>query len=105
MGGADADEPRFKSAGGGLQIIVAERGPLVFVFNFSPFNDYEGYKVNACADSDAPYGETTVCVMSQTRHSSSLGWAKLAGLLLGSMTCMHGSTGHTCPWEGSQVDP
>ncbi len=29
----------------GLQIIVAERGPLVFVFNFSPFNDYEGFKV------------------------------------------------------------
>ena len=26
------------------QVIVAERGPLVFVFNFSPFNDYEGYK-------------------------------------------------------------
>ena len=32
----------------GLQIIVAERGPLVFVFNFSPFNDYEGYKVIQC---------------------------------------------------------
>ena len=28
-----------------MQIIVAERGPLVFVFNFSPFSDYEGYKV------------------------------------------------------------
>jgi hypothetical protein len=28
-----------------VQLIVAERGPLVFVFNFSPFNDYEGYKV------------------------------------------------------------
>lgn len=29
-----------------MQVIVAERGPLVFVFNFSPFNDYEGYKVD-----------------------------------------------------------
>ncbi|CAL5219263.1 g1061 [Coccomyxa viridis] len=27
------------------QVIVAERGPLVFVFNFSPYNDYEGYKI------------------------------------------------------------
>ncbi|KAI3429595.1 hypothetical protein D9Q98_005681 [Chlorella vulgaris] len=27
------------------QIIVAERGPLVFVFNFSPSEDYEGLKV------------------------------------------------------------
>jgi hypothetical protein len=26
------------------QVLVAERGPLVFVFNFSPFSDYEGYK-------------------------------------------------------------
>ena len=32
-----------------MQIIVAERGPLLFVFNFSPFNDYEGYKVSAAA--------------------------------------------------------
>ena len=30
-----------------LQVIVAERGPLVWVFNFSPFSDYEGYKVGA----------------------------------------------------------
>jgi hypothetical protein len=28
-----------------LQVLVAERGPLVFVFNFSPFNDYEGLQV------------------------------------------------------------
>ena len=28
-----------------LQVLVAERGPLVFVFNFSPFNTYEGLKV------------------------------------------------------------
>lgn len=27
------------------QVIVAERGPLLFVFNFSPSNDYEGLKV------------------------------------------------------------
>lgn len=27
------------------QVIVAERGPLVWVFNLSPFNTYEGYKV------------------------------------------------------------
>ena len=27
-----------------VQVIVAERGPLVWVFNFSPFNDYEGFK-------------------------------------------------------------
>ena len=31
------------------QVIVAERGPLLFVFNFSPFNDYEGCKVRAAA--------------------------------------------------------
>ncbi len=29
-----------------MQVIVAERGPLVFVFNFSPYSDYEGYKVS-----------------------------------------------------------
>jgi 1,4-alpha-glucan branching enzyme len=29
----------------GAQVLVAERGPLVFVFNFSPSNDYEGLKV------------------------------------------------------------
>jgi len=27
------------------QVLVAERGPLVFVFNFSPTNDYEGLAV------------------------------------------------------------
>lgn len=26
------------------QVLVAERGPLVFVFNFSPQNFYERYK-------------------------------------------------------------
>ncbi|KAL6754518.1 starch branching enzyme [Haematococcus lacustris] len=29
------------------QVLVAERGPLLFVFNFSPFNTYEGYRVAA----------------------------------------------------------
>ena len=29
------------------QVIVAERGPLVWVFNFSPFNDYEGFKARS----------------------------------------------------------
>ena len=29
-----------------LQVIVAERGALVFVFNFSPFHSFEGYKVS-----------------------------------------------------------
>ena len=29
------------------QILVAERGPLLFVFNFSPFHDYEGLEVPA----------------------------------------------------------
>ncbi|KAK9820161.1 hypothetical protein WJX72_006858 [[Myrmecia] bisecta] len=35
------------SFAGGLeeQVIVAERGPLLFIFNFSPFKDFEGYKV------------------------------------------------------------
>ena len=28
-----------------LQVVVAERGPLVFVFNFSPVTDYEGLQV------------------------------------------------------------
>ena len=27
------------------QVLVAERGPLVFVFNFNPFEDFEGLKV------------------------------------------------------------
>ena len=27
------------------QVLVFERGPLVFVFNWSPTKDYEGYKV------------------------------------------------------------
>eukprot|EP00891_Asterochloris_glomerata_P000493 jgi/Astpho2/493/fgenesh1_pm.00011_%23_33_t len=30
---------------GSEQVIVAERGALVFVFNFSPFHSFEGYKV------------------------------------------------------------
>ena len=29
------------------QLLVAERGPLVFVFNFSPFNDYADRKARA----------------------------------------------------------
>jgi 1,4-alpha-glucan branching enzyme len=29
------------------QVLVAERGPLVFVFNFSPHTDYEGLQVAA----------------------------------------------------------
>jgi 1,4-alpha-glucan branching enzyme len=28
-----------------VQMLVAERGPLIFVFNFSPTIDREGYKV------------------------------------------------------------
>ena len=43
------------------QVLVAERGPLLFVFNLSPFNDYEGLavpvpipgKYRAVLDSDA----------------------------------------------------
>jgi 1,4-alpha-glucan branching enzyme len=30
-----------------LQVLVAERGPLVFVFNWHPHEDYEGLKVAA----------------------------------------------------------
>jgi 1,4-alpha-glucan branching enzyme len=30
-----------------LQVLVAERGPLVFVFNWHPHDDYEGMKVAA----------------------------------------------------------
>lgn len=29
----------------GRKVLVAERGPLVFVFNFSPHADYEGLEV------------------------------------------------------------
>ena len=43
------------------QVLVVERGPLVFVFNFSPFEGYEGLavpvpipgKYRAVLDSDA----------------------------------------------------
>lgn len=31
-----------------MQVIVAERGDLLFVFNFSPFDTYEGFKVRSC---------------------------------------------------------
>lgn len=27
-----------------VQVLVAERGPLLFVFNFSPTNTYKDYK-------------------------------------------------------------
>jgi hypothetical protein len=44
------------------QVLVAERGPLTFVFNFSPHTDYEGLRVpvpepgryRPALDSDAP---------------------------------------------------
>ena len=36
----------LRSAAVMLQVIVAERGALVFVFNFSPFHSFEGYKVS-----------------------------------------------------------
>ena len=55
----------------GRQLLVAERGPLVFVFNFSPDKDYEGLEVPAprpgkylvALDSDARAhgGEGRVC--------------------------------------------
>ena len=45
MDSAECSSKMLMREGCALQIIVAERGPLVFVFNFSPFNDYEGYKV------------------------------------------------------------
>lgn len=35
---------RSNPGGWVLQVLVAERGPLVFVFNFSPAQDYDGYK-------------------------------------------------------------
>ena len=44
-----------------MQVIVAERGLLVFVFNFSPFHDYKGYKVREgpvlllCLDSGSSW--------------------------------------------------
>ena len=47
--GVAAHSAMPKTAAVLMQIIVAERGPLLFVFNFSPFNDYEGYKVSAAA--------------------------------------------------------
>jgi hypothetical protein len=41
-----------------MQVIVAERGPLVWVFNFSPHTDYDGLQVRresdgGCGDSAA----------------------------------------------------
>jgi hypothetical protein len=35
-----------------LQVLVAERGPLVFVFNWHPHEDYEGLKVAAPEPGD-----------------------------------------------------
>ena len=37
-----------------LQVLVAERGTLVFVFNFSPTNDYEGLKASPSNLSSIP---------------------------------------------------
>ncbi len=37
-----------------LQVIVAERGPLVWVFNFSPTESYGGLKVRGCTATHMP---------------------------------------------------
>ena len=41
-----------------LQVIVAERGALVFVFNLSPFHSFEGYKVSRKASCSWDYRMT-----------------------------------------------
>ena len=49
-----------------MQLLVAERGPLVFVFNFSPFNDYADYKVRAQhIFMSLAWLDVSVCVMSR----------------------------------------
>jgi hypothetical protein len=35
-----------------VQVLVAERGPLVFVFNWHPHEQYEGLKVAAPAPGE-----------------------------------------------------
>jgi 1,4-alpha-glucan branching enzyme len=70
-----------------MQIIVAERGPLVFVFNFSPFNDYEGYKV--CPLQHHPHmPAVTACASAGVVHSFasslSMRW-HVRGLQVGTM--------------------
>lgn len=55
-----------------LQVLVAERGPLVFVFNFSPFNDYESLQVRCCARAGRAWraARGCCCIGSGRRRAS-----------------------------------
>ena len=55
---------------GVLQVIVAERGPLVWVFNFSPTESYEGLKVSS---STHVISFVCLCRLASTgRHATSV---------------------------------
>ena len=68
-----------------LQLIVAERGPLLFVFNFSPFNDYEGYKARLfhqflpCYFSVPARAEVPKAAHDKTAAEGELFWGCHAG--------------------------
>lgn len=51
------------------QILVAERGPLVFVFNFNPFEDFDGLKVPVPEP-----GKYKIVLDADKRFASRVGW-------------------------------
>lgn len=67
-----------------MQVIVAERGLLVFVFNLSPFHDYEGYKVREgpvlllCLGSTSSWLSSYARQAPQSEPASSCALCRLA---------------------------
>lgn len=57
------------------QVLVAERGPLVFVFNFSPFNDYQDLQVG-CGRPASP-GNSAEAMHLPRLGTCAAGWQAL----------------------------
>lgn len=77
-----------------VQVLVAERGPLVFVFNWHPHQDYEGLKVAApepgtelsgwsvfASNGPSSWTVRKVCVPVQLARDIGEGGAKMLQLL------------------------
>ena len=78
---------------GVLQVIVAERGALVFVFNLSPFHSFEGYKVSRKASCSWQHTLVLHDLKAETRTCSCIPEEAAAGahVVSGSGPCLHES--------------
>lgn len=75
-----------------VQVLVAERGPLVFVFNWHPHDDYEGLKIAA----PQPGRDQYCCAVANMAHvcCTSMQWAAVVAAQDHAMQCIAATRPH-----------